>query len=172
MQLGSSNFRRGSSRRNRQTSTRSPGSTVINGSTASDFLSLIRLPNFCSRTPTISAKVIVFFSPLAPRPSRLGRCGPFLVLDGERVGLRVVVELGRQLHIAGARRDRYLDGLLFRQVAHALDLVLNPHEPFEKCFRARRAARYIYINRDNQIDPLDHIVTVLVVRAAAAGAGA
>src|SRR5437016_229646 len=59
MQLSMSNLSRGSSLRKRHASTRFAGSTTMNGSMASAFLSLILAPSWDSRTAIISAEVIM-----------------------------------------------------------------------------------------------------------------
>src|SRR5947209_4183347 len=116
MQLSRSNCVRGSSRRKRQTSTRSAAGTTTNGSMPSSVF-LTRSGNFSSRTAAISAGVMV-------TRSGFGRCGLFLGLAGEGVLLldgllRVgVAQLRRQKDVAGPRRDRHLQRLAARQVLH------------------------------------------------------
>ena len=87
------------------------------------------------------------------------------VLLLERLARVGVGQLGRQQGVAGARRDRHVDRLALGQVLHGLDLVLNAHQPFEQRLGPRRAAGDVDIHRHHQIDALDDVVAVLVVRA-------
>src|SRR5437773_9468180 len=149
---------RGSSRRKRQSSSKSAGSTWTNGSMASSFFDLMRSANFCSKTPTMSAGVItgpwslvISPWPLVIRHWRMtndqglmtkdelsfSRRGPFLGLDHEGQCLFGVGQFRGELDVAGARGNAHVDRLVFREVAHALDLVLNAHQAFEKCFGTR-----------------------------------
>src|SRR5436309_1532727 len=117
MQLRRSNSKRASSRRNRHTSSKDRDSTTTKGSMASSFLALMRSPNFCSRMVAMSGAFIVCLSCLGRGGEFLGAPGKgVLLLHGlDRIG---IVQLRRQEREAGARRNRHVQRLAFRQVLH------------------------------------------------------
>src|SRR4051812_27838028 len=129
---------RGSSLRNRHTSTIASGFTRTHGSCFAGCKAPTLSPNFAARTCWISSGVM--------RPSPTSLCG-YLVLDAQ-------AGLG------------FADLAPPREPALADDLVLHPEKPFGERLGPRRATRHVDVDGDDLVDAFAHRVGELEEPAA------